>query len=422
MSKKQPVISMVGDQLVACMVTEEEVAPAASTPFATAAPGRRNVYYISEGGLSINHVPAMMESNNSISKDSIMEELQKITEGIPAPKAAAIHDSVLSSYGIIDPEEVYEYEPNSQEQNELKAIYDAMLKQLEDMKSSGSGGAVGNKLDKYFFKKHILLQGEKGGGKTYMVTKMLTDMKEKITAVDIRGNEGMEAIDLLGYYIKTNSGDLVWKDGPLTAAFRAAAKGEKTILFIDEMLRIPKRELNVLVGSLSPDADGNYKLDTNQADAVEIDADGRAIASIETITIPKDMLWCVGTTNAGAGYAVDNIDEALGDRFRTIIKRTGEKEMQDILAVNAKNYGHTKKEVAKLMKFYKSYNTLKDSGELTKLVNLRHMCEIMEFSEPGDLADAAYDLIPTWTTQDQHGYPNESQSAIIEGLIEKELL
>ena len=419
--KKQPVISLHNNEMVACMVIEEEIT-SASTPFAKPVAGKRNVYFYNSTGLIHNVVPEMMKSGTSASKDTIMEELKNITDGIAPAKSEAIQDSVLSSYSLIDMDLIFEYTPTGEDEAEIKAVYDAMNQQLEDMKSGGKGANVGGKLHKYFFKKHILLQGEKGGGKTYAVTKMLSDMDSDIASVDIRGNEGIEAIDLLGYYIKTNSGDLVWKDGPLTQAFRTASSGVKTVLFIDEMLRIPKRELNVLVGALSPDSDGNFKLDTNQADAVTIDDDGRAIASIETLTCHKDMLWCVGTTNAGAGYAVDNIDEALGDRFRTIIKRIGEKEMQDILFSVAKEYGHSKKEVARLMKFYKSFNTLKDSGELNKLINLRHLAEILEFSETAsDMQEAALDLIPTWTSMDQHGYPNQTQADIIEGLVEKEL-
>jgi len=255
-----------------------------------------------------------------------------------------------------------------------------------------------------------------------MVTKMIADMAADVDSVDIRGHEGMEATDLLGYYIKTDSGNLVWKDGPLTQAFRNAAKGRKTILFIDETLRIPKRELNVLVGAISPDYSGNFVLDTNQADTIEVDEHERSIASVEKLTVPKDMLWVVGTTNAGAGYAVDQIDEALADRFRIIVKTTGDKEMKAILATKAKEYGHDKKMVAKLMSLYKSFNALKESGELTKLINMRHLAEILEFSEKDDLTEAAMDLIPTWCTDDQNGYPNETQSDIIEAIIEKELV
>ena len=415
---KKPVVTLHNGQPVMAVVIEKE-SSVSSSPFGATMNPPRTAYMYGEDGL-IKHESQMMKRPSTMSQETINEELVSVVDGIPAGKAEAIKDSISASYAIIDVDNTYEYEVTDADIEEIKGMYEGMIQQLDALKS-GAGGNADNKLAKYEFKKHLLIQGEKGGGKTYMVSKLLEDRADEFASVDIRGHEGMEAIDLLGYYIKTDSGGLVWKDGPLTSAFRSAASGTKTILSIDEMLRIPKRELNILVGALSPNSSGEFKLDTNQAEDIEIDDDGHAIAKTETLVVKKDMLWCIGTTNAGAGYAVDTIDEALADRFRTIIKRVGEKEMKKILEKTAKDYGHDKSTVTKLMKFYKGFNALKDSGELTKLLNLRHLAEILEFSENNDIAEAAEDLIPTLTTMDQHGYPNETQQAIIEGLIEKEL-
>ena len=420
MNKVQVITLTSEGKLVVAMVSTESVA-ASSTPFGAATSPKRNVYFYDGKDVTHNTIPTMLNDASVMSDETITEYIDAIVEGIPPAKSEGVRQAIMSSNNQVDGES-FSYTPNKSDEDELRAIYDVMVKQLDDMKSGGSGAAADGKLAKYFFKKHILLKGEKGGGKTYMVTKMIAGMAADVDSVDIRGHEGMEATDLLGYYIKTDSGNLVWKDGPLTQAFRNAAKGRKTILFIDETLRIPKRELNVLVGAISPDYSGNFVLDTNQADTIEVDAAGRSIANVEKLTVPKDMLWVVGTTNAGAGYAVDQVDEALADRFRIIVKRTGEKEMQTILTKVSKDFGHDKKQVKKLMGLYKSFNTLKESGELTKLINLRHLCEILEFSEPNDLVEASYDLIPTWCSDDQNGYPNETQEAIIEGIIEKELV
>ena len=409
---------MVKGELVAAMVVQEEAAKSAS-PFATAVNPKMSVYYINEGVLC-KGVPEMMKRPSSVSQETVNSELENLTAGIPPAKAKAIADSVASSFGVVDTENTFEYEPTPEDITDLQNIYTAMLTQLEEMKSGG--GSVNNKLDKYLFKKHLLIQGQKGFGKTYMVSKMLIDNKEDYDTVDMRGHEGVEAIDLLGHYIRDEEGGLVWKDGVLTQAFRNAAKGKKTVLFIDEMLRIPKRELNILVGALSPDSEGNFSLDTNRASAVNME-DGVAIAESEKLVVKKDMLWAIGTTNAGAGYAVDTIDEALADRFRVIIKRMSESEMQEILYNTAKEKGMGKPEVARLMKFYKGFNALRDSGELVKLLNLRHLSEVIEFSDDAsDMPEIMTDLIPTLCSQDQNGFANETQESIIEGLIEKELV
>lgn len=416
---KKPIVTVVNGKISMAMVLEEQASVSAS-PFASAISPKRTAYAYNEDG-PLMSIPPMMLKPSLMSQETINEVIVEITDGIAQGKSEAIRDSILLSYEVIDSENTYVYVPTKEDVDELRTMYEEMSKQLDVLKNAGTGSIVENKLSKYEFKKHLLIQGEKGGGKTYMVSKLLSDRAEDFVSVDIRGHEGMEAIDLLGYYIKTDSGGLVWKDGPLTKAFRLAASGVKTVLFIDEMLRIPKRELNILVGSLSPNSNKEYKLDTNQATGVIVDEHNHAIANTETIVVKQDMLWCIGTTNAGAGYAVDVIDEALKDRFRTIIKRVGEKEMVTILEKTAKEYGHNNKTVTKLMKFYKNYNTLKDSGELSKLLNLRHLSEILQFSEPNNVAEAAEDLIPTLCSMDQNGYPNETQAAIIEGIIEKDL-
>jgi len=416
---KQTFVTILNGVIGVSIVTQEEVS-APATPFAAKEIGETKALTY-DGTNFMSNISDMMGRNAMISEQSINEIIKEIVDGIPAAKAKAIENAILASYKVIDESIITDFTPSEDDKAEVKKVYDDMIEQMEKMKEEVTSGAS-NALSKYVFKKHVLLQGEKGGGKTYMVSKMLRDMKD-INSIDIRGNEGLEAWMFLGNYIPTESGKLVWVDGPLAQAFRSAASGTKTVLFIDEMLRIPKRELNVLVGALSPDDDGNFSLDIDRASTISVDENGDAIGNRETIRCKTDMLWCVGTTNAGAGYAVDSIDEALGDRFRTVIKRTGDKEMKAILESTAKVYGHDKKYVTKLMNMYKSYNKLKESGELTKLVNLRHLCEILEFTEKGEsMVDAATDLIPTWCSQDQHGYPNDTQESIIEGIIEKELV
>ena len=327
--KKAPVVSFHNGELIMAMIVEEEDKSISASPFATKKDAARAVYYRGNDGPILSAIPDIMSKDRVISDASIDESIKVLTEGISAPKAEAILKGVLQSCGVIDMSNTFDYAISVEDTVELNDIYDAMITQFEAMKTSGSTASKG-KLDKYFFKKHLLIQGEKGGGKTYMVSKMLEDMDDKISSIKIIGNESFEAVDLVGNYILTEDAGLMWSDGPLTQAFRIAAKGEPVVLFIDEMLRIPKRELNVLVGSLSPDSNGNFNLNIPRSMGAEV-IDGEAIATKEILTVPKDKLWCIGTTNAGAGYSVDTIDEALADRFRTIIKTVSEAEIKAIL-------------------------------------------------------------------------------------------
>jgi len=264
------------------------------------------------------------------------------------------------------------------------------------------------KILKYGFKKHILLEGEKGSGKTYSISKFLD--QEGIDTVFFAGHEGLESIDLLGYLIPDKSGELVWKDGALTEAFRRATD-HPVVLFFDELLRVPARELNILVGALSPNSRDEYVLRTGRV--IEVVDE---IAIEETIVIPSDRLWVIGTTNVGAGYAVDEIDEALSDRFRIVRKDTDEAEMKKILgSLFPKGYKETGRMVNKLMKVYKYMEQFKKDGDLEKIVNLRHLVEAVKFSdltEEGIVANLL-DLIPHWVTRDTDGYINKPQKDIV---------
>ena len=109
-------------------------------------------------------------------------------------------------------------------------------------------------------------------------------------------DNGTEAVSLLGNMIKISTGEFVWKDGIVTQAFRAAANGEKVLLFLDELLRAPDKELSILVGSLTPDSRGKLVLRTERGLEESI-VDG--VIEEEVIETDLEHLWCVATTNQG---------------------------------------------------------------------------------------------------------------------------
>ena len=120
------------------------------------------------------------------------------------------------------------------------------------------------------------------------------------------------------------------------------------------------------------------------------------------------------------GYAVDTMDTALADRFRTIIVDMSEKEMKKILEDKLAAKGFSVTMAKKLMEFYKNFNMLRDSGELTKTTSIRHLVEVIDLADDEDMIPIMLKhLIPTLTEQDTDGNPNDSQQAIIEELIEK---
>ena len=294
--------------------------------------------------------------------------------------------------------------------NEMEFLFESLKNGAFDYADDGVD--LGSFFKKYAFKKHLLLEGEKGSGKTYFVNQWCK--KFKVNQVFVGGHEQFESIDFLGHYIPTADGSLAWKDGALTQAFRDAASGMRTVLVIDEMLRIPKRELNILVSALIP-WDGKYLLRTGRA--LE-NRDG--IAREEVIQAPAGMIWVVGTTNIGFGYAVEEIDEALIDRFRPVRKDTSRSELEKILAVHIRKRGYSYAAQLRLVRFYSQMKLLKMRQEIAKIVNIRHLSEAIQFSRSeGDIRSVIEDTVLVWAERDYEGYPDGDQIELIHKVIEK---
>ena len=300
----------------------------------------------------------------------------------------------------------------------LKDMPDDVLDKLYDLyhntyyDANQDSNSLKKKFDRYAFRKHLLLEGEKGSGKTYHA--MTWSRGKGVEQLFVGGHEQFESIDFLGHYIQQKNGELVWKDGPLSEAFRKANTGVKILLVIDELLRIPKRELNILISALSP-IEGKYTLRTGRAVAVEKD-----IAQEEVLTAPMENLWVIGTTNMGAGYAVEEIDEALIDRFKPIRKDTTEQELQRILTRTAKQRSFSLGAVQRLMDFYGRMKRLYHTDILKKIVNLRHLNEALELAEhEGQIQEIIEDSMLLWVERDYEGYPDKEQLEAIETVMLK---
>jgi hypothetical protein len=375
---------------------------------------------------NINYGPTMlMDANFAMTDEEALAEIERLTEGMKETNKEKVISTIMRSKGIVaNAEDAFDTKQYFEEadKQQIKEIYEKMTAQLDELRKVPEIGK--SRIEHYMFRKHILLQGPKGVGKTYQVDKLLKD--KGIETEFLGGNESIEAIDLQGFQMRNEDGNLIWKDGAVTAAFRKASMGQKTVLFIDEMLRIPKRELNFLVSCLTPDSENMYVLRTGRVSHVlrVVGADGKEhdIAQEEIIRVKSDMLWAVGTTNAGAGYAVDTIDEALADRFRTIIISAEDKKIKDIVLNKIKEKGFKEKYADKLMSFYKAFNGLREAGELTKTVNVRHLVEVIDLADEEDhIALMLKDLIPTFAEMSVNGTPNETQESIIEELIDRNI-
>ncbi len=303
---------------------------------------------------------------------------------------------------------------------EEKTILDRTIKKTgatsKDMKMKimeNSSNDLEGTLNNYQFKKHMLITGDAGEGKTYIVDKFIDD--NGLLYVQENGHVGLEAIDLVGHMIKLHDGSFGWKDGSLSQAFRMATAGTPVVYFIDEMLRIPARELNILVGSLTPNSRGELKLRTNRPLG---DMDG--IVAGEEITIPQNMLWVVATTNQGAGYQSSRIDEALKDRFRLFYQEMDMDKVAEIITEKYKQHKASAVAVKAIVSLIEKTREIKSTGNIPRAFTIRHLSEAIDTANNlRDVKKKMIELVPNIVSIDSDGKFNSEQMSIVSALIKK---
>lgn len=255
-------------------------------------------------------------------------------------------------------------------------------------------------LEKLAFRFPVLYEGERGVGKTFEAREFARANGHAF--VELAGHESVEGTDMLGYYAPAGGGHHVWKDGPLAKAFRKAQSGEKVVLLLDELLRIPQRQLSVLLTAFSPDTHaGTYNLATGR---VVAERDG--VGEDEVLRAPVANLCVVATTNVGQGYAVDEIDPALAERFVVIYKEATEQQMRTVLVKQAAAKA-LEAAIEPVLAFYTKARALHDSGQLDREPSLRTLVRAMLKAQA-----------TLWVARDARGRPLKEQDASIEKLID----
>ena len=291
--------------------------------------------------------------------------------------------------------------------------YELMMKGIEAERKKNGNIGLDEFLERYSFKKHTLLVGKAGVSKTFTATKWVDEAGYE--SEFIAGHSGLESIDLLGYWIKNSVGELVWLDGALTAAFRKAKK-EKVVLLFDELLRVPSRELSILVGALTPDSSGHYRLRTNRLIG---EKDG--VGETETIVIPQENLHVIGTTNIGADFDVENIDVALQDRFRTHEVTMATNTIHEI-CTQVNNGKFPDKTIDSLVDLYEKIKLLVESNELTRELSLRHLTETISMADDvKDISSFMQDLYTIVCSRDTSGKINLTEERIYKSTVKKSI-
>lgn len=295
-------------------------------------------------------------------------------------------------------------------------------------------------LKRFAFKIPVLVEGDRGSGKTYEAFEYAKSLN--IEPSFVGGHAGIESIDLLGclvpyagqenklqdtsvsaadffsgdYQMKVssnNSNSLIWKDGPIAEAFRKAQNGEKAVLIIDELLRIPQRELNILLTALSP-VHGKYNLRTGRILEVI-----NGVAREEVLSCDTRNLFVLATTNVGGQYAVDTIDPALAERFIVVRKDTEVDTLIDILKTKAEEKGFHFTLAQKAGLFFEKMTDAKEQGLIEEVPTLRTLSRAFDLAEKEDeVKDYIFDQHLLWVARDVYGKPDKEQVRCIKKIVE----
>jgi MoxR-like ATPase len=239
---------------------------------------------------------------------------------------------------------------------------------------------------------NILLAGPTGSGKTFALHQVVEHMD--LFLVIIEGKEGLTDLDFIGAILPQEDGTRKWVDGPLLRAMRQA-RLEPVLLFLDEINRIPRVHLNILLGLMNPKS----SLSCRQ---MGIDAEGQGPFYIvevpmtsEMVTCPAQNLSIVAAGNFGRAYHVYDLDPAVRRRFDTVIE-FDYLEYNDELALVQREVGRLDACTSEaLVKLAQETRRLQSNGEMpgcvdtATLINWARKCETNASNSLASIMQAA---------------------------------
>jgi len=164
---------------------------------------------------------------------------------------------------------------------------------------------------------NVLLAGPTGTGKTYATQQAVLESGADLVVCE--GKEGLMDLDFLGAILPQADGSRQWVDGPILRALRLA-QFDPTVLFLDEINRIPRQHLNLLLGLMNPKS-----REVCEAQGLAVAGDGPFY--VLEVPMTSEVVWCptahlrfVAAGNFGRAYQVYDLDPAVRRRFDTVIE------------------------------------------------------------------------------------------------------
>jgi MoxR-like ATPase len=214
-----------------------------------------------------------------------------------------------------------------------------------------------------------LLLGPTGTLKTE--TAKAACLESNAALVVIKGRIGLEDRDFYGGVYPVGK-SVKFVDGPLTKAFRSAGR-QKTVLLVDELLRLEPHYLNAFIGVLD-----SYTAQEMWAMGVSPCNDERhyllELPTGESVAAPCSQLSVIATSNLGHDYLqAQTVDAALLGRFALQLDMgyLAEQELRDFYKTQTGDEKLTQALVA--LELFTRENTTDTHGLLARAANSRVM-------------------------------------------------